>query len=89
MAKLRMAHASTHGARKSPGPTFLVDRQTFNQINCNNGGLKTECTIEAPCRSFKIPKDRFLILAKVSRNIFGLDSSDLVDALEIVLELCK
>ena len=23
MAKLRMAHASTHGARKPPGPTFF------------------------------------------------------------------
>ena len=23
MAKLRMAHASTHGARKPPGPTFI------------------------------------------------------------------
>ena len=26
MAKLRMAHASTHGARKPPGPKFLAPR---------------------------------------------------------------
>ena len=25
MAKLRMAHASTHGARKPPGPTLFLE----------------------------------------------------------------
>ena len=28
MAKLRMAHASTHGARKSPGPKSITYKQT-------------------------------------------------------------
>ena len=34
MAKLRMAHASTHGARKPPGPTV--------KVNLNNGQNTTE-----------------------------------------------
>ena len=27
MAKLRMAHASTHGARKPPGPKYEVEKR--------------------------------------------------------------
>ena len=33
MAKLRMAHASTHGARKPPGPKVSVSVSNFDTIN--------------------------------------------------------
>ena len=36
MAKLHMAHASTHGARKPPGPKGEKERERLNDGN-NNG----------------------------------------------------
>ena len=39
MAKLRMAHASTHGARKPPGPKFLSGDNTYIQPGNSVSGL--------------------------------------------------
>ena len=36
MAKLRMEHASTHGARKPPGPKEKKKERRANDVN-NNG----------------------------------------------------
>ena len=41
MAKLRMAHASTHGARKPPGPMFQdMPLQYFKDDGLNRGDFK-------------------------------------------------
>ena len=39
MAKLRMAHASTHGARKPPGPKERKKRERA-KVGNNNGQLR-------------------------------------------------
>ena len=39
MAKLRMAHARTHGTRKPPGPKKERDKERLN--NCDNNGQAT------------------------------------------------
>ena len=33
MAKLRMAHASTHGARKPPGPIYCSESQDLRELD--------------------------------------------------------
>ena len=36
MAKLRMAHASTHGARKPPGPKFCMIKNLWAKISVHH-----------------------------------------------------
>ena len=41
MAKLRMAHASTHGARKPPGPKWRKIENVMKFINLSKKAAKT------------------------------------------------
>ena len=50
MAKLRMAHASTHGARKQPGPIIVRGlKKLLDVLIYYSTGLKSLLNAYTPC----------------------------------------
>ena len=83
MAKLRMAHASTHGARKPPGPTYSCEHCEYKATTNGNLKIHTEAVHNGkkyPCDQcdFKATQSGSLkihqkIQHKIRKNIVSID----------------